>query len=133
MFKRGFYLKKGARQSLTVFIIGANTLTYWERSPSLIMKQVIQECKHVNSWMDKWLEHEIWKSYFPRGKKENTAKSIKKVLSQKEKAIHQNDKKFKLRIQNAGWLFLLKHKKWKYLHNTKAPSNEITGKSQVQE
>lgn len=65
--------------------------------------------------------------------KKKTTKSIKKMLSQKEKAIHQNDERFKLRIWNASWPFLLKHKKWKYLHNTKAPSNEIMGKSQVQE
>lgn len=75
----------------------------------------------------------IGKATFPEGKKENTAKSIKKVLSQKEKAIHLNDKTFKLRIENAGWLLFLKHRKRKYLRNTKAPSNEIMGKSQVQE
>lgn len=54
------------------------------------------------------------------------------MLSQKEKAIHSNDKKFKLRIQNASWLLFLKHKKLKYLHDTKALSNEVMGKSQVQ-
>lgn len=132
MFKKGFLLKKSVQDKIWLFMSWTNTLTYWMKSPPLIMMQVI-ECKHVNSLMGKLLEHENWKSYFPRWKKENTTKSIKKMLSQEEKAIHQNDKRFKLRIWNAGWLFLLKHKKWKYLHNTKTPSNEIMGKSQVLE
>lgn len=63
------------------------------------MMQVI-ECKHVNSLMDKLFEHENWKSYFPRRKKEDTAKSIKNMLNRKEKVINQNNKR-KLRIQNA--------------------------------
>lgn len=76
----------------------------------------------------------IEKATFPEGKMKTQLKAKKGVKYKGESNPSKwKKKKIKLRTQNAGWLFLLKHKKWKYLHNTKAPSNEIMGKSQVQE
>lgn len=69
VFKGGFYLKKKvARQNMAIYISWANSLTYWMKSPVLIMMQLV-ESKHVNSLMYKWLRDENWKSYFHKGKK----------------------------------------------------------------
>lgn len=53
------------------------------------------ECKHVNGLMYKSLGHEKLEKLLSQRKKENMANIIKKVLSQKQKAMYQNDRRFK--------------------------------------